>query len=136
MDYRAPSAASRRVTGMRSRLTGGGFDKWCRIETPPTGEKESNGAGGWLEPVPDVRENIRCQVRFPRSNPSSPEGEAAQTTLQRVEIRLPVGTPVSIKSRIVVGQDAYEVQGHDSGRSYASEIVCDCLRANDGEISP
>jgi len=130
------SAAARRFTGLRGRLTGGGFDKWCRIETPPAGEPEPNGAGGWLEPTPDVQENIACQVRFPRSNPTSPEGEAAQTTLQRVEIRLPVGTPVSVESRILIGEEAYVVQGHDTGRSYASEIVCDCLRANDGEASP
>ena len=123
------SAASRRLTGLRSRL-GAGFDQKCRVETP--GPEVSNGAGGTYPGEPVVLSNVDCQVRFPRSNPATPDGEAAQTTIQRVEIRLPVGTPVSVKSRIVVGDQAYEVQGHDSGRSYASEVVCDCLRANDG----
>ena len=126
------NAASRRLEGMRGRLNGG-FDQNCTIDTPTSGTPVSNGAGGWLEPTPEIQEGVRCQVRFPTVNPNSPKGEAAQTTIQRAEIRLPLGTSVSVKSRIVVGEHAYEVQGHDAGRSYATEVVCDCLRADDGE---
>ena len=126
------NAASRRLEGLRDRLTAG-FDQECRIDTRSTGAPVPNGAGGWLEPTPEIQEGVPCQVRFPTVNPNAPKGEAAQTTIQRVEIRLPLGTPVSVKSRIVVGEHAYEVQGHDTGRSYAMEVVCDCLRADDGE---
>ncbi len=123
------NAASRRLTGLRDKFAAG-FDQECRIETP--GPPIPNGAGGTRPGPPVVQDPVKCQVRFPRSRTDAPPNEAAQATIERVEIRLPLGTPVSVTSQIVVGPHAYSVQGHDTGRSYASEVVSDCLRVNDG----
>lgn len=122
------SAAERRLTGLRERL-GGSFDKTCVIRTPT---KVPNGAGGWRDGPPAESDPIRCEVRFPTSTPQTPENQAADTSLSRAEIRLPVGTDVSVESQIVVGPTTYEVKGHDVGRSFATEVVCDCVRAGDG----
>ena len=123
------SAAARRLSGLRNRL-GAGFDQECSIETPT---RVSNGAGGWTSGDPTVVENVHCQVRFPAANPQTPEGQAAESSLSRVEVRLPIGTEVSVYSRIVVGPSTFEVQGHDIGRSYATDILCACLRVGDGQ---
>ena len=128
------SAAARRAHGLRNRV-GGSFDQPCEIHSPNPA-KVPNGAGGMVSGAPIVREGLFCEVRFPKASPQTPASQPIETTLSRVEIRLPVGTEISIRDRIVVGGLAYDVQGHDSGRSFASEILCDCVRADDGEADP
>ena len=126
------NAAARRAYGLRNRV-GGSFDKLCEIQTPTLVD---NGAGGEMEGAPKVEKDVPCEVRFPKSSPRETTGDAIVTTLARVEIRLPVGTEVSVSSRIYVEGRAYDVQEHDTGRSFASEIVCDCLRSGDAGQPP